>query len=143
MARVQIALPASFIFRTEIPLLISHINHGRHLDNSQLLSLVSEARVRFLRSQNYTEMDVEGAGIIVADAALRYRSEAFYGETMAIELGLQDFHDHGCDMVWRMTEATSGREVAHGKTGIVFFDYGVRRKTTVPTAFRARFAPAA
>lgn len=140
MARVQIALPANFIFRTEIPLLISHINHGRHLDNAQLLGLVSETRVRFLRSHGYSEMDVEGAGIIVADAALQYRSEAFYGETMAIELGLQDFHDHGCDFVWQMSDVDSRRQVARGKTGIVFFDYSVRRKTTVPAAFRARFA---
>lgn len=143
MARVRIDLPERFIFRTEIALLISHINYGGHLDNTQLLNLVSEARVRFLRSHGYGEMDIEGVGIILADAALRYRSEAFYGETMVIECALADFHEHGCDFVWRMSERESGREVACGKAGIVFFDYGQRCKTPVPAAFRARFAPTA
>ena len=57
-------------------------------------------------------------------------------------MGVADFHEHGCDLVWRMTEAASGREVARGKTGIVFFDYGERRKVAVPEGFRRRFAAA-
>ena len=44
--------------------------------------------------------------------------------------------------MWRMAEAASGREVARGKTGIVFFDYGERRKVAVPEGFRRRFAAA-
>ena len=141
MARIRIELPDRFAFSTAIPLLISHINYGNHLDNAQLLGVVSEARLRFLKSLGYTELDVEGVGIIVADAALQYRSEAFHGETMRVEMGVADFHEHGCDLVWRMTEAASGREVARGKTGIVFFDYAARKVAPVPEKFRAQFAP--
>lgn len=142
MARVRIELPEHFPFRTTIPLLISHINHGHHLDNAQLLGLVSEARVRFLQSMGYTELDVDGLGIIVADAALQYRSEAFHGETMRVEMAADDFHDFGCDLLWRMSDEASGREVARGKTGVVFFNYVERRKAAVPEGFRRRF-PAA
>lgn len=142
MARVRIELPDRFPFRTVIPLLISHINYGRHLDNAQLLGLVSEARVRFLKSMGYTELDIEGVGIVVADAAVQYRSEAFHGETMVVEMAADDFSEFGCDLVWRLADEASGREVARGKTGIVFFDYGERRKTAVPEGFRRRFAPA-
>ncbi|OYD55814.1 thioesterase [Thauera propionica] len=142
MARVRIELPDRFPFRTAIALLISHINYGRHLDNAQLLGLVSEGRVRFLKSMGYTELDIEGVGIVVADAAVQYRSEAFHGETMVVEMAADDFSEFGCDLVWRLTDEASGREVARGKTGIVFFDYGERRKTAVPEGFRRRFAPA-
>ncbi|ENO85392.1 acyl-CoA thioesterase [Thauera linaloolentis] len=142
MARIRIELPGTFTFRTSIPLLITHINNAGHLDNAQLLGLVSEARVRFMQSMGFTEMDVEGLGVIVADAALQYRSEAFHGETMAIEMSATDFHEFGCDLVWRITEERSAREVARGKTGIVFFDYGQRRKGPVPEGFRRHFAPA-
>ena len=47
MARLQFELPTQFIFSTDIPIYISHVNQGGHLDNAQLLTLVSEARVRF------------------------------------------------------------------------------------------------
>lgn len=142
MARIRIQLPDSFPFSTEIPLLLSHINYFNHLDNALLLGVVTEARLRFLQSMGYTEGNVDGLGIIVADAALQYRSEAFHGELMVVEMGAADFHEHGCDLVWRMRDKASAREVARGKTGIVFFDYEARRKAPAPWRFRARFATA-
>lgn len=138
MARIKIELPASLPFSTEIPLYVEHMNHGNHLDNARLLSLVSEARVRWLKSMGYAELDIEGLGIIVADAALQYLSEAFHGETMVIEMGTDGFNKYGCDIVWRMRDQTSGREVARGKTGIVFFDYGSRKVAPAPEGFRRR-----
>ena len=140
MSRIQIDLPASLPFCTEIQLYLSHINHGGHLDNALLLTVVSEARVRYLKSMGYTELNVHGVGIIVADAAVQYRSEAFHGEIMAVEMGATDISKYGCDLPWRMTELASGREVARGKTGIVFFDYGTRKIVLVPEGFRQRFS---
>ena len=96
------------------------MNYGNHLDNALLLTVVSEARLRFLKSMGYTELDVDGLGIIVADAALQYKSEGHHGETMRVEMTAAEFGKYGCDLYWRMSEAQSAREVARGKTGIVF-----------------------
>ena len=138
MPRLQIDLPDSFAFRTEVPLLLSHINYGGHLDNALLLTLVSEARVRFFRSLGYQELDVEGVGIVVADAALQYKSEAFHGEIMVIEMAAWEFGKYGCDLPWRMSDLATGREVARGKSGIVFLDYSTRKIAPVPPAFQAK-----
>jgi 4-hydroxybenzoyl-CoA thioesterase len=138
MPRIAIDLPDRFAFSTEVPILIGHINYGNHLDNALLISLVSEARVRYFRSLGYGELDVEGVGIVVADVAAQYRSEGRHGETVVIEMAAEHFGKHGCDLVWRMTDRASGREVARGKHGIVFFDYAARKAVPVPAAFRAR-----
>lgn len=138
MPRIQIELPESFPFSTEIVLYLSHMNYGGHLDNALLLTIVSEARARFFRSLGYTELDVEGVGIVVADAAVQYKSEAFHGETMVVHMSAGDFSTKGCDLLWRMNEKTSGREVARGKTGIVFFDYAMRKVAEVPGNFVQR-----
>ena len=135
LARIQIALPERFSFSTEIPIYISHINYGNHLDNAALFTLVSEARVRFFKALGYSELDVEGVGIVVADVAAQYRSEAFHGEVMVFDMAAADFNKYGCDLVWRIADKASGREVARGKTGIIFFDYAARKATTVPPAF--------
>jgi 4-hydroxybenzoyl-CoA thioesterase len=140
MARISIDLPARFTFATEIPIYINHINYGNHLDNSALLSLISEARVRFFKSMNYSELDVEGCGIIVADAAVQYKSEAFHGDVLVIQMTANDFNKYGCDLVWQITDQATGREVARGKHGIMFFDYGVRKPAQLPPAFMAKFA---
>ena len=138
MARISIDLPARFTFATEIPIYINHINYGNHLDNSALLSLVSEARVRYFKAMGYSEMNVEGVGVIVADAALQYKSEAFHGEIMVIEILAEDFNKYGCDLVWKIADQATGREVARGKHGIMFFDYAVRKPAPVPAAFIAK-----
>ena len=139
LARIQIELPDRFSFSTAITIYINHINYGNHLDNSALISLVSEARVRFFKSFGYSELDVEGYGIIVADAAVQYRSEAFHGEVLLFEMSAGDFNKYGCDLVYLISEQSSGREVARGKTGIIFFDYTAKKPVAVPAAFRARF----
>ena len=138
MARVTIELPDRFSFSTALPIYINHINYGNHLDNSALLSLVSEARVRYFNGMGYSEMDVEGVGVIVADAALQYKSEAFHGEVMVIEVVAEDFNKYGCDLVWKIADQASGREVARGKHGIMFFDYTLRKPALVPLVFIAK-----
>ncbi|OAN48165.1 thioesterase [Paramagnetospirillum marisnigri] len=135
MPRVTIEIPPDFQFATEITICIGQINYGHHLDNAALLSLVSEARVRFLKSLGYGELDVEGLGIIVADAAIRYRSEAFHGEILVFEMAAADLNKYGCDLVWRARAKEDGREVAQGKTGILFFDYAARKPAPAPPEF--------
>jgi 4-hydroxybenzoyl-CoA thioesterase len=140
MARIQIRLPSLFAFSTDLTLYQSHINYGGHLDNALLLSLVSEARVRFFKLLGYTELNVEGVGIVVSDAALQYRSEAFHGEVMVLRMGAADLGRKGFDMVWSMNEKSTQREVARGKTGIVFFDYETRKVVPMPDALRDKLA---
>ncbi len=138
MPRISIDLPDVFRFSTELQIYQSHINEAGHLDNAQLLTLVSEARQRFFGSLGYTQTRIEGVGTVITDAALQYLSEAFHGETVVIEVGAHEFNKYGCDLVWRMREKTSARDVARGKTGIVFFDYALRKVVPVPAAFRER-----
>jgi acyl-CoA thioesterase FadM len=141
MARVQIDLPQAFAFTTEIPPQVNDINYAGHLGNDKLVSLLQEARARFMASRGLDPagMKVFGAGLIVADSAVIYKSEAFYGETLKFEVAAADFNQYGCDFVYRISDKTSGREVARAKTGMVFFDYQERRVRPVPEAFQALF----
>ena len=50
MPRIQLQAAKHYTFATEIQIYISHVNQGGHLDNAQLLTLASEARVRFFKS---------------------------------------------------------------------------------------------
>jgi len=138
MPRIQFELPDHFIFATDIQIYISHVNQGGHLDNAQLLTLVSEARVRFFKSLGYTEGDVAGYPIVVGDMVAQYKSEGFHGETMRVSMVPQDYNRYGFDLVYRMECLDSQREVARGKIGIVFIERGTRKVTPVPQAFLTR-----
>lgn len=138
MARVQFELPDHFVFTTEIQIYISHVNQGGHLDNAQLLTLVSEGRARFFAWLGYTEFDVEDWSIVVSDLVAQYKSEGFYGEVMKVEMLPADFNKYGFDLVFRMSELKSGREVARGKSGIVFVDKVHKKVAPRPEVFMLR-----
>ena len=138
MSRIKIEVPAKFIFKTEIPIRITDINYGGHLGNDSILSLVHEARLRFLKHLGYSESNVEGVGIIMIDAAIQYKSEGFYGDELLIEVAVTDFSNLGCDFVLKLTSKKSSKEIALAKTGIVFFDYEKRKTAQVPVEFKKK-----
>jgi len=138
MPRIKIELPEIFIFKTEIPIRITDINYGGHLGNDSLLSIIHEARVRFLNHLGYSESNVEGAGIIMIDAAVQYKSEGFYGDELLVEIAVNDFTGIGCDFVYRITNKNTSKEIALAKTGIVFFNYEKRKTAPVPILFKKK-----
>lgn len=142
MARVEIELPASFTFETSLPIRVTDLNYGGHLGNDAVLSIVHEARVRFFAAQGWTEKDACGAGILLADAALVYKAEGFYGQTLRVQLAVDDLRSRSCDFLYRLTDAATGSEVARAKTGVVFFDYAARKVVSIPAPVRAALAAA-
>jgi acyl-CoA thioester hydrolase len=138
MARIKIELPEKFIYNTKIPIRITDINYGGHLGNDSLLSIIHEARVRFLSQLGYSESNVEGVGIIMIDSAIQYKSEGFYGDELLVEIAVIDFTGIGCDFVYRLTNKNSDKEVAVTKTGIVFFNYEKRKTAPVPPGFKKK-----
>ncbi len=138
MARIQIELPATFLFSTQVQIYISHVNLGGHLDNAQLLTLVSEARTRFFVALGYPGMDVEGCLYVVGDLVAQYKSEGFYGETLQIDMTPGDLNKYGFDLLFQMREVKTGREVARGKTGIVFVHAQDKKVALIPPAFLQR-----
>ena len=140
MARIKLEFPDHvFHFETRMPVRITDINAANHLGNDALISMLSEARARFLAARGIREMGEDGIGIIVTDLATMYQGESFYPDVLRFEVGIADFNRYGADFVFRVTKADSGQAVAMAKYGFVFFNYRSREVTPLPEGFRARF----
>jgi acyl-CoA thioester hydrolase len=139
MARIKIDFPETFVFSTTIPVRITDINYGGHVGNDALLSIVHEARVRFLKNFGYSEIDVDGRSIIMSDSAVMYKAEVFYGDILTVDIAVTDIQRMSCDIVYRLSNDSTKKEVARAKTGIVFFDYTARKPVSVPDTFRNLF----
>ena len=138
MPRVIFELPDHFAFSTEVQIYISHVNQGGRLDNAQLLSLVSEARLRFFQEIGFPEPELPDVSIVVGDIVAQYKSEGFHGEVMCIRMTPADFNRYGFDLVFSVTEKSQGREVARGKTGIAFVSKTSRSVVPIPAATHAK-----
>ncbi len=139
MPRIKIELPRQIHYSTELAIRISDINYGGHLGNDAVLALVHEARLRFLKHYGYSELNIEGVGIIMSDAAVVYKAEGFYGEILNVDVAVGDFGNVGCDLFYMLTNKETGQEIARAKTGIVFFDYTHKKTVAVPVKFREKF----
>ena len=142
MSRLQIELPTRFSFATELEVRVSDLNYGNHLGNDAVLSLVHEARRRFLASLGIQEIGADGKGFVVADAAVVYRAQAFYGERLRIEVAAGDFQSRGCLFYFRVTQAVEGRAVAEARTGLVCFDFQAQKTMVMPAETRAQLEAA-
>jgi acyl-CoA thioesterase FadM len=134
MSRIKLQMPQSFQFSTSIDVRITDLNYGNHLANDSLLSILHEARVRFLSYLGYSEKDVGGVGIMMADSVIIYKSQSFYGDSLKIEIGVADISKKSCDFYYRITK-DADKVVALCKTAIVFFDYQSQKPAPIPDAF--------
>ena len=129
MARVQIDFPKHFCFTTDIDVRITDLNYGGHIGNDIFLSIAHEARVRFLKKLGFqNEGDGPGGiGIIMGDAAIIYKGEVKYEDTLVIDIAVGDFTNFGFDIFYRFTSKKHGKVVTFIKTGIIGFDYKTGR----------------
>ncbi|MCP4571669.1 MAG: thioesterase [bacterium] len=137
MPRVQLEPLAAYPFATELVVRTTDLNYGGHLGNDRLLALVHEARVAFLASHGWSELDCAGVGLILGDAALMYRAEAFAGDVLRCEVALVEPARAGFRLAHRLTRPADGTLVALVETGMVSYDYEKRRIAPLPEAIRS------
>jgi acyl-CoA thioester hydrolase len=136
MERVKVQVPVKSGFSTIITIRITDLNYGGHVGNDVFLSLVHEARQQFLHYFGYSELTFEGVGLIMADAALEYKRELNYADTVKISVTASGFDKIGFDLYY-LLEVKAGEDwliAGKVKTGMVCFDYALKKKVAVPAA---------
>ena len=140
MARVKIEIPENFIGVVEIPVRITDINYGNHLGNDAVVSIIHDARVSWLKSIGYSEFNIEGVSIIMSDLAVSYINESFYGDVLKIKLSVGECSSAGFELYYNITTNRNEREIqiAKAKTGIVFYNYEIKKIAGVPEKFKSK-----
>ena len=132
MPRVEIELPAHFPFSTELEVRVGDLNYGNHVGNDQVLGLIHEARRRYIRSLGADEISADGTGFVIADAAVVYRAQAFYGDRLKVEVAAGEFQSRSCAFFYKVSKADS--VVAEARTGVVCFDFKAQKAMSFPSA---------
>ena len=136
MARIRIELPAVFKFSASIPIRITDLNYGGHVGNDTILSIIHEARAQFLKSLGYSEKDFGGTGLIMADVVINFKSELFYGDVVNAAVSVVNISRASFDMVYLLKKGEI--VAAEAKTGMVCFDYNLKKVVAMPGAAKLR-----
>jgi acyl-CoA thioester hydrolase len=138
MARIKLLLPAQFSFTCIIPVRITDINYGGHLGNDTMLSLIHEARMQFLMSMGFSEMDLGGTGIIMRDVAIEFRNELFYGDNVIASVAITDLSKIGFELFYKLEKESGGKRIhlASAVTNMICYDYKTKKIVGIPEGAR-------
>ncbi|MCH5718099.1 acyl-CoA thioesterase [Niabella hibiscisoli] len=70
----------------------------------------------------------------MADVAIEFKAEAFYGDVIEVSIGANDFSRAGFDLVYRLEKKREDKKqtMAIAKTGMVCFDYNLKKVAALP-----------
>jgi len=132
MPRLKLLVPEHFSFSTLIPVRITDLNYGNHVGNDSMLSILHEARMQFLAQFGYTEMEMEGVGMIMSDVSIEFKTEVFYGDVIRAYVLVHDITRAGFDLYYKLTRSSDESVIVFAKTGMICYDYSLKKVVRIP-----------
>ncbi len=134
MARIKIDIPEKIMATYPVPIRITDINYGNHVGNDAFVGIIHEARMQWLRQYGYTELKIEGIGLIMSDLAVEFKNEAFYGDIVEVKLGAGEISRVGFELYYQLFVKRNDKEIvlANAKTGMVCYDYYAKKVVQIP-----------
>ena len=108
-----------------------------------MLSIIHEARMQYLKSMGYSEMEFAAVGMIMSDVAIQFKNELFYGDTVEVSVVAGEISRIGFDLLYKLETlrpANNGKKllIATAKTGMICYDYTHKRIVSVPEEARIK-----
>ena len=120
-------------FRLEVR--YSDYDTKEHVNNAVYLTYFEMARARAWLEE------IEGTAdfpFVVAEATVRYRSQARIGDPLDISIWTGEVRTKAWTWHYRINDARDDRLVAEGSTVQVMFDYATRQSIPIPAGLRER-----
>lgn len=134
MGKIKIDTEGNVIASVNIKVRIGDINYGNHVGNDSFVSIIHEARMQWLQQNNFTELDIEGTGLIMSDLAFDFKSECYYGEEIEISIIAGEISRASFDLYYKLSTNRNNENIllANAKTGMICFDYANKKIIPIP-----------
>lgn len=128
------------MFSTEIAVTIDQVNYAGHVGVDAYLSIVHEARMRWLKLHGLSEVNLgDNIGYVITKAAMRYKAQSFYGDILIVECACGNLQKKTVDFYYKVIKRDSGKLAAIGETTHAFIDPKSGRITNPPKEFVDKF----
>ena len=135
MPRIKLKRQDNYEFLYKKNLSVRDINYGGHLGNDAVVSIIHEARLDLLKQLGFTELNLGDGktGIIMADLVVNYIEEAFMFDQINVMSHIDEITSASFRIFHNFTKKDS--TIILAETGIIAFDYSIRRVTEIPDIF--------
>jgi acyl-CoA thioester hydrolase len=125
-------LTGRFAHELEIVVRFADTDAMRHVNNAKYLTYCEVARIRYwtdVTGEGFAPGDEGEESLILADARITYRAQAFYGETIWVQTRATRIGRSSFTLEHRLTAGLPGDEprlVAVSESVLVRYDYATR-----------------
>ena len=122
-------------FKFSIPLTVrvNDLNYGNHVSHQNFFSYFQESRVAYLHQFGYSELDIGGYGIIMAEAGCKYKQALFLNDAIQVACGVTELKSKRFTMVYQIERG--GMVCAEGVTANICYDYQTKKVLRLPEEF--------
>lgn len=134
MARIKIEVAGKKLFSAQMSVRITDINYGNHTGNDALVGILHEARALWLRENGFTELDIDGTGLILSDLVVNFKRESFYGDLLEIDLYADEVTSKSFELIYivKVSRDEALIEIAAAKTTMISYDYQKKKVISMP-----------
>jgi acyl-CoA thioester hydrolase len=133
-------LTGVFRHRVEIVIRFADTDAMHHVNNAKYLTYCETARIRYwvdVTGEQFELADKSAESLILADARITYRAEAFYGEVITVETRATRIGRSSFSLEHRLLAAVPAgtpRLVAVSESVLVMYDYAAGRSVALSAA---------
>lgn len=139
MAHIKMEMPENKLAIIKIPVRISDINYGNHIGNDAFVSIIHEARIQWLKQNQFSEMNFDGSSLIMGDLVIEFKQEGFYGDEIEVQLFAGEISRVSFELYYQLSTQRNGQKVvlANAKTGMICFNYTIKKTESIPENAKA------
>lgn len=95
--------------------------------------------MQWLTSHHFTELNIDGVGLIMSDLALEFKQESFYSDIIVVEISVGELTSAGFELYYQLFTSRNTQQIllAKAKTGMVCFQYEHKKVTAVPEILKS------
>ncbi|MBU3948388.1 MAG: acyl-CoA thioesterase [Proteobacteria bacterium] len=122
-----------FKFSISLKVRIDDVNYGNHVGYQIYFLYFQQARIAYLAQFGYSELNINGYGMIISEANCKYKQELFFGDDIIIECRVSELKSKMFIMDYRISKAN--KVCASGYTTNMCFDYNKKKVVSLSQEF--------
>ena len=126
----------AFKFHRILTVRVNDLNYGNHMGHQNYFSFFQEARVAYLNQFGYSEFDLGGCGMIMAEAGCKYKQALFLNDKVRVACAVTEVKSKRFTMAYQIEK--NDIVCAEGFTINLGFDYQSNKVVRLPEQFIIR-----
>jgi acyl-CoA thioester hydrolase len=126
----------AYNFYRALTVRVNDLNYGNHVGHQNFFAFFQEARVAYLNQFGYSELDLGGCGMILAEAGCKYKQALLLNDKVRVACAVVEFKSKRFTMAYQIERDQI--VCAEGFTINLGFDYQSNKVVRLPEEFIRR-----